>query len=199
MIVDVRRLQRDAIALVDSLDPLDADDRIHADLRERPIDVDLGDVDEQRVGETAHQLAPDPLDVARRAAPAFVGLRLARGRAGGFGPRRRHRLHRRFRRGRRRRAGHGRFAQQPLKQAGEFADARIIVDVGRPDRHAVPAVDVANPFDADDRIEPQLAKRPAGVDFVDPDEQRARETVAQRRLERRFRRGRERRGGPRGL
>ncbi|WZV80347.1 hypothetical protein AAFM48_32840 [Burkholderia pseudomallei] len=78
MIVDVRRLQRDAIALVDSLDPLDADDRIHADLRERPIDVDLGDVDEQRVGETAHQLAPDPLDVVRRAAPAFVGLRLAR-------------------------------------------------------------------------------------------------------------------------
>ncbi|CAJ3344239.1 Uncharacterised protein [Burkholderia pseudomallei] len=199
VIVDVRRLQRDAIALVDSLDPLDADDRIHADLRERPIDVDLGDVDEQRVGETAHQLAPDPLDVARRAAPAFVGRRLARGRAGGFGPRRRHRLHRRFRRGRRRRAGHGRFAQQPLEQAGEFADARIIVDVGRPDRHAVPAVDVANPFDADDRIEPQLAKRPAGVDFVDPDEQRARETVAQRRLERRFRRGRERRGGPRGL
>ncbi len=190
MVIHIHRLQRHAVALVDALDPLDADDRIHADLHERALGIDLGQLDEQRIGEAAREFAHDPLEtrrIARRACRVGHGLDGGRGRQFGHRPGKLP--------GRRLPS---RFAQQPLQQSGEFGQARVLVHVGAADRHAVALLHLANPLHADDRIEAQLRERPPDIELLDPDEQGAGKAAAQLGQQRCLRGGLPRRSRCRG-
>ena len=173
--VDLDRLDRGAVMLVDPADPCDAGDRIQPQIDKLFVVADLRNLHPQLLREQAAQMRGHGGRIGCECGCTTCPDR--RGRRG----------MRRSRRGRhrnRRSDGRGGDDQRRLRGflayvARELRQRRVAVDLDRLDRGAVMLVDPADPCHAGDRIQPKVDELIVVADLGDLHPQFVREQAAQ--------------------